>query len=122
MTDPLDADDADRPEALGAAERRSRRPDERARVGLRGVKRMNEVCSSRLRACPSIHPKQSASSTACCQVSVVVVPPFFARASHTPGDVSWLARSHARSSAASATTSSSSSLAISGGWDSAVRA
>jgi len=70
---------------------------------------MKEVCSSRLRACPSIQPKHSASSTACCQVSVVTVPPLRVRASHTPGDVAWLSSSQARSASASATTSSANS-------------
>jgi hypothetical protein len=78
--------------------------------GRRGVNRRQELSSSRVRACPSIQPKHSASSTACCQVSVVTQPPFLVRASHTPGEVVWLSSSHARSAALSATINSSSSL------------
>jgi hypothetical protein len=47
-------------------------------------------------------------STACCQVSVVTVPPFLVRTSQTPGDVAWLPDNHARSASASATINSSS--------------
>ena len=54
-------------------------------AAARGVKRIDDVSLSRLRRCPSIQPTQRASSTACCQVSVVTVPPFFVRASQTPG-------------------------------------
>ncbi len=80
--------------------------------GRRGVSRLQELPSSRLRACPSIQPKHSASSTACCQVSVVTEPPFLVRASHTPGEAVWLSSSHARSAAPSATINSSSSVPV----------
>jgi hypothetical protein len=69
-----------------------------------------------LRACPSIQPKHSPSSTICCQSTVVAVPPFFVRASQTPGDVAWWADNQARSASASATiNSSSSALAMTAG-------
>jgi len=79
------------------------------RMGAKWVNRIQELSWSRLRACPSIQPTHRASSTACCQVSVVTVPPFLVRASHTPADVVWLLDNHARSASASATINSSSS-------------
>ena len=45
-------------------------------------------------------------------VSVVTMPPFSVRASHTPGDVAWLADNYARSASASATINSSSSALV----------
>ena len=43
-------------------------------------------------ACPgSAPPVGGHQAAACCQVSVVTMPPFLARASQTPGDVAWLA-------------------------------
>src|SRR5690606_24443244 len=83
------------------------RCDHRLR-GRRGVNRCRKLVSSRLRACPSIQPKHSASSSASARLSVVgPAASLRASTSHAPDDTAWWRSSHARQAAASLTISSS---------------
>jgi hypothetical protein len=53
--------------------------------GRRGVKRCSQNAPASDRAWPSIHPKQSAASSASARETEVAPPPFRASRSQTPG-------------------------------------
>src|SRR3954471_16417940 len=90
-----------RPDAISASAKPRLRLDQMLRA-RRGVKRCRYHDSSRPRAWPSIHPKQSAACSASMYVTLGTPAPLRANLIHTPGAVSWCVTSHASYSAAEA--------------------
>src|SRR5690242_10906286 len=64
----------------------------------RGRNLCSQACSLSPSFCPSIHPKQSATSSASAWVTDRVPEPFFPSRSHTPCELPWFAANQASQS------------------------